>query len=359
MRMTLATNDMVNRFGGSANFPGNTVNGSDAKSQIIDIISIIDIQNAAARISPYIKRTPTLPDGFLSERFGSNIYLKYELLQRTGAFKIRGAFNKMLMLNAEQKRLGVVAVSAGNHAQAVAFAARTLGIRGLILMPEDTPEYYLANTRDYGADVELFPTFTEAILAASCVEGEGMISVPPFDDVDVIAGQGTIGLEILQDVPQVTDVIVSIGGGGLAGGVATAIKSVKPNVRIWGVETEGTESMAKSLEADEIVELSAITSVAKTLGAPRVGKLPFELAKGFLEGVTVVSDREAVTELLYLLDRSKILTEPAASCTLAATETLKRNFGPENHVVLILCGGNIGVNELFELRKISLCQKTQ
>ncbi len=334
-------------------FGNPTINSLDEKSQVIEVISLADIQNAAARISSYIKRTPALSDSYLSDRFGSNIYLKYELLQRTGAFKVRGAFSKMLMLTEDEKSLGVVAVSAGNHAQAVAFAARTLGIRALILMPEGTPEYYLANTRGYGADVELFRTFTDAITAASLFETDGMTYVPPFDDPEVIAGQGTIGLEILQDVPQVTDVIVSIGGGGLAGGVAAAIKAVKPNVKVWGVETEGAESMAKALEADRIVELPAITSVAKTLGAPRVGKLPFELAKRFLEGVTVVSDREAVNELMYLLDRSKILTEPAASCTLAAAETLKGNFGPESHVVLILCGGNIGVDELFELRKTS------
>lgn len=318
-----------------------------------EIISLEDIRKAAERIRPYVKRTPLFRDDNLSTRFGSNFYLKYESLQKTGAFKVRGAFNKMLTLTDDEKRRGVVAVSAGNHAQAVAHAAKTLGVRALILMPESTPQNYLKQTIRYGAEIETYPDLSAAFDAAEHYKAAGMTFVHPFDDADVMAGQGTIGLEILEDVPQVTDVIVSIGGGGLSGGVAAAIKSLDFDVNVWGVETRGAESMAISLEANEIVELKEAKSIARTLCAPRVGELNFTVARNLLSGVTVVSDEEAVDELLYLLDRSKVLTEPATSCTLAAAERMKANFGPDSHVVLILCGGNIGLRDLFQLRATS------
>lgn len=318
-----------------------------------EIISLGDIRKAATRIAPYVKRTPLFRDDNLSTRFGSNFYLKYESLQKTGAFKVRGAFNKMLKLTEEEKQQGVVAVSAGNHAQAVAHAAKTLGVHALILMPESTPENYLKQTIRYGAEVATYEDLTAAFAAAEHYKADGMTLIHPFDDADVMAGQGTIGLEILEDVPQVTDVIVSIGGGGLSGGVAAAIKSLDFDVNVWGVETEGAESMARSLEANEIVELKDANSIARTLCAPRVGEMNFNVARDLLSGVTVVSDEEAVDELLYLLDRSKILTEPATSCTLAAAERMKTSFGPDSHVVLILCGGNIGLRDLFKMRATS------
>lgn len=314
------------------------------------IIKLSRIRQAAARIAPYIKRTPSVRDNILNERFKANFYLKLELLQHTGAFKVRGAFNKILTLRDEEKRRDIVAVSGGNHAQAVAFAAHQLGHRALILMPEITPRNYLEKTRGYGARVELFPTMADAFIRAREYEQEGFAYIHPFDDRDVVAGQGTIGLEILEDVPQVTDVIISIGGGGLAGGVAAAIKSLKPEVNIWGVETRGAESMTKALDADEIVTLTEITSIARTLGAPSVSPLTFDLAREFLSDVMVVEDAEAVREMFFLLDRAKVLTEPATSCTLAAAERLREKFSPASHVVLILCGGNIGLEDLFELQ---------
>jgi len=318
-------------------------------------VDLRQIQEAAKRIEPYIQRTPTVSDNVLSERFDSNFYLKLELLQNTGAFKVRGAFNKMLTLTEEERRRagGIVAVSAGNHAQAVAYAARELGQKALILMPEDTPQNYLSETRRYGAEIELLPTMADAFTKAKEYEREGRVYIHPFDDPLVIAGQGTIGLEILEDVPEVTDVVVSIGGGGLAGGVAAAIKSLRPEVNIWGVETKGADSMAEALKADEVVELSQVTSIARTLCAPAVGRLAFQLARRFLSGVTVVEDGEAVEELFFLLDRAKVLTEPATACTLAAAERLREYFTPSSHVVLILCGGNLGLADLFKLRSLT------
>jgi threonine dehydratase len=341
----------VNNFGFNPVSSKKAYFNRTAQNSACRAINISRIRRAAARIAPFVKRTPSVRDAVLSQRFDANFYLKLELLQNTGAFKVRGAFNKLLTLSEEETRRGIVAVSGGNHAQAVAYAAGILGHRALILMPEITPHYYIEKTRNYGAQIELFPTMTDAFRKAKEYERAGFAYVHPFDDKHVIAGQGTIGLEILADVPLLTDVVVSIGGGGLAGGVAAAVKALKPDVKIWGVETHGADSMAQALEADEIVSLAEITSIARTLGAPAVSPLTFALAREFLSEVTVVSDAEAVREMFFLLDCAKVLTEPATSCTLAAAERLRENFTPESHVVLILCGGNIGLENLFELRR--------
>lgn len=314
-------------------------------------ITLRSVQEARVRIAPFVKQTPLISSQILSQKLETNAYLKLELFQKTGSFKVRGAFNKILTLSAEQRARGVVAVSGGNHAQAVAYAATSMGMRSRIFMPESTPQNYLQATRHYGAEVCLLSSIEQAFAAAREHEGEGWIFIHPFDDPLVMAGQGTLGLEIIEDLPNVTDVIVSIGGGGLASGVATAIKSLRPQVRLWGVETEGADAMSQALAAGRVVELPRITSIARTLGAPAVSELTLRLVRKYLEGVTVVSDREAVHSLLFLLERVKVLTEPAASCTLAAAERLAKNFSKEHHVVLILCGGNMGVDELRTLHR--------
>src|SRR5262249_6806761 len=232
------------------------------------MISLSDIEQARRRISPYIRRTPLALSATFSQQLNTNIYFKQEVFQKTGSFKVRGAFSKMLTLSGSERRAGVVAVSGGNHAQAVAYAARELGLRALILMPKKTPANYVEATKGYGAEVALTPTAAEAFVEAARYSSEGWSDVHPFNDPLVMAGQGTLGLEIVEDVPDLTDVIVSIGGGGLMGGVATAIKSLKPHVRVWGVETEGADCMSRALAAGHVVEMPAITSIAKTLGAP-------------------------------------------------------------------------------------------
>jgi threonine dehydratase len=310
------------------------------------MIALEDIQSARERIRGRVARTPLVSSATLSSRLGATVYLKLELFQKTGAFKVRGAFNKALSIPEDQRRRGIVAVSGGNHAQAVAYVASQLGVRSVILMPEATPRNYLEATRGYGAEVKLVANSAVAFEQIPAYEAEGWNFFHPFDDPLVMAGQGTVGLEILEDLPSVTDVVVSIGGGGFMGGVATAIKSLKPNVRIWGVETEGADAMAQALAEGRPVHLSAITSIARTLGAPAVSERTLMLAQRYLESVTVVSDREAVIALRFLLERAKVLTEPAASCTLAAAERLRRNFTRGSHVVLILCGGNTAVDDL-------------
>jgi threonine dehydratase len=312
-------------------------------------LSLSQIQAARQRIAPCIRRTPLTPSATLSERLKTNVYVKLELFQKTGSFKVRGAFNKALSLKPEERGRGIVAVSGGNHAQAVAYVARALGLRSLVLMPESTPKNYVDATRGYGAEVKFAATATAAFAEVSQYEKEGWAYIHPFDDPLVMAGQGTVGLEILDDVPQVTDVIVSIGGGGFMSGVATAAKSLKPAVRVWGVETEGADCMSRSLAAGKVVTVDTITSVARTLGAPAPTERTMAIAKNLLESITLVPDREAIAAMRLILERLKVLTEPAASCTLAAAERLRDNFSSEQHVVLIFCGGNIAVEDFARL----------
>ena len=309
-------------------------------------MDISDVRRAQERIRPFVRRTPLERSESLSRRLDTNVYVKYELFQRTGSFKARGAFNKILSLSDEERGRGIVAVSGGNHAQAVAYASTAVGVNSVIVMPESTPRNYLDATRGYGATVDLQPTIAAAFEKIAEYKAEGMTFVHPFDDDLVMAGQGTLGLEIVEDLPEVTDVVVSIGGGGFAGGVATAVKAVKPSARIWGVETEGADAMALALDAGHPVTLDAITSIAKTLGAPAVSENTFSIAQELIESVTVVPDSEAVDALVYIAERLKVVTEPAASCTLAAAERLRRGFTRDSNVVLIFCGGNQSINDL-------------
>jgi threonine dehydratase len=213
-------------------------------------------------------------------------------------------------------------------------------------MPETTPRNYLDATREYGAEIVLVSKIAEGFAQLDAYAAKGWVPVHPFNDPFVMAGQGTTGLEIVEDVPMITDCIVSIGGGGLIGGVATAIKACVPGARIWGVETEGADCMSRAITAGHPVTMPAITSIAKTLGAPAASDETLELVRRYVESVMVVSDTEAVVALRLLLERTKMLTEPAASCTLVAAERLREQFTPDSHVVLLLCGGNLAVDDL-------------
>ena len=309
-------------------------------------MDISDIKQAQQRIKPYVKRTTLEHSQTLSNYLGTNVFVKFELFQKTGSFKVRGAFNKLLRLSAEERKRGVVAISGGNHAQAVAYASDVLDVNAVVLMPQSTPQNYSVATRNYGATVDLQPTIQDAFKKIKEYELQGRIFIHPFDDPLVMAGQGTVGIEIMEDLPATTDIIISIGGGGFAGGVSTAVKAIKPGVRIWGVETIGADAMSQALKAGHPVELAAITSIAKTLGAPSVSDQTLAIAQKNLEEVIVVSDDEAVQALTFILERLKVLTEPAASCTVSAASRLKDQFGKDNNLVLIFCGGNLSVEDL-------------
>ena len=311
-----------------------------------EVLTLSDVQRARQRIASCIRRTPIAASATLSERLKTNAYVKLELFQKTGSFKVRGTFNKALSLAPEIHAKGLIAVSGGNHALAVAYTARALDLAATVLMPESSPRMIVEGARGYGADVKFAASAAEAFAQVAEFERDGWIYMHPFDDPDLMAGQGTLALEILDDVPQVTDLVLSIGGGGLMAGVATAIKSLKPSVRIWGAETQGADSMARSLAAGKIVTLESIASVARSLGAPAPSERTFAVAQKYLESVTVVADKEALDASRFLLERLKVLAEPAASCTLAAALRLQGQFSAGKHVVLLLSGGNVSLDTL-------------
>jgi threonine dehydratase len=309
------------------------------------------ICRARSRLRGLLPRTPLVACETLSKRLGCRVSLKLECLQKTGSFKPRGAFNKMLSLGDDERRRGVVAMSGGNHAQGAAYAARQLGLSAIICMPRATPANYIDATRDYGAEVVLTPDIAAAFAEVDRLCESGRILVHPFDDPLVAAGQGTIGLEILDDAPDATDVYVSIGGGGLIAGVATAVRSVRPEIRVHGVETHGADAMSQALAAGQPVHLPAITSIARTLGAPKVSEFTLDAVRRLVEEVIVVEDAEAVAAEVFLLERAKILTEPAAACCLAAALRQRDRFRPSDHVVLLLCGGNVSATDFCAFRQ--------
>jgi threonine dehydratase len=314
------------------------------------MFSLQDVQDARERVAPFIRRTPIERNQSLSQELSANVYLKYELFQKTGSFKPRGAFNQVLQLSQAQRDQGVVAVSGGNFAQGAAYAGQVLGVRTLICMPTYTPKNYIEATKSYGAQVELASGVPEAFDLARRYQQQGMASLHAWDHPNQMAGNGTLGLELLEDLPEMTDVIISIGGGGLIAGMMLAIKALKPQVRIWGVETEGSDTMGQALTAGRVIQIKP-TSLAKTLGAPYIAADALLLAQKYLEQYLLVSDREAFHAQVYLMERAKVMTELAASCTLAAARRLAGRFTQTDHVVLLLCGGNLALESLLEYQR--------
>lgn len=313
-------------------------------------ITLETIRAARARIAPYVLRTPTLPRALLSSLLGLPVVAKLELLQHGGSFKARGAFNAMLSLGEAERTAGVVAVSGGNHALGVAYAARVLGLDATLIMPNATPENYVAGTRAEGAEVVLVSDIAAAFAEAERQAASGRTLIHPFDDPRVISGQGTMGLELLEDAPDTTDVIASIGGGGMISGVITAVKALRPEIRIWGVETEGADAMSQALAAGKPVRLPAVTSISTTLGAPAVSERTLAIVRDAVEEVLVVPDAEAVRGVQVLAEQAKVVTEPAAGCTLAAALRLKDRLPRDARVALILCGGNVSLADIERWR---------
>ena len=316
------------------------------------MINLEDIEAAGRRVSPYLIKTPLERNQTLSDDLGANVYLKMELFQKTGSFKPRGAFNQILQLDQSAKTKGVVAVSGGNFAQGAAYAASRLGIRAVVCMPDYTPANYVEATKSYGARVELTPDFPSTFLRAEQFVADGYGFLHAWDNPHQMAGNGTLGLEILDELPEISDIFISIGGGGLIAGMIVAIKARKPSVRIWGVETEGAETMGKALEAGEVTHITP-TSLARTLGGPYIAEDALRLAQEHLHDYIVVPDRAAIDAQCYLLERAKVLTELAASCTLAAARTVQGRFGQDDQVVLLLCGGNESLSNMINYAKLA------
>lgn len=307
------------------------------------MITFEDVRAAGARIGGHVVRTPTVRGP--SALFGVPVTLKLELLQRSGSFKARGAFGKLLTLSAAERRAGIVAVSGGNHGIAVADAAGELGIAATIVMPKSAPARSVEAARAHGATVRLTPTMDGAFALLHDLVAGGATLVHPFDDPVVIAAQGTTGHEFQLDAPAVTDVVISIGGGGLISGVATAFRAGSPGVRIWGVETEGADAMTRALAAGEPVA-TPLTSIVSTLSAPSVSALTLAHTQALVEGVLTVSDAEAVAGTIALAEHAKLWTEPAAGCLVPAARQVLERVGPGAHLGLLICGGNATVADV-------------
>jgi threonine dehydratase len=264
----------------------------------------------------------------------------------------------MLGLSADERAAGVVAVSGGNHGLAVAYAARELGIPATVVMPSTTAATSIAGARADGADVVLTDTIAEAFATATTEAALGKVLVHPFDDPLVVAAQATLAVELLEDAPDTTDVIASIGGGGMISGVISAVKALRPEIRVWGVETVGADAMTQAIAAGEPVHLPAITSIAKTLGAPAVSDLTLDIVRTGVEDVLVVPDAEAVEAIEVLAARAKLVTEPAAACTWAAALRLRERLPPDARVALVICGGNVSLDDIDRWRRELLGRTT-
>jgi threonine dehydratase len=308
-------------------------------------VSLADIEAARARIAGKVRRTPTFDSLDVSARLGRRAVLKLESLQMAGSFKVRGVFNKVMTMSDAERGRGLVTVSGGNHAIAVANVAGTLGIDALVLMPKVTPQFNVDLTLKLGARVELCDDAAEAFAKAEAYQTDGKVFVHPYDDPAIIAGHGTLGLELLDDVPDLTHVFVSIGGGGFMAGVAAALKAKLPSVAVYGVETVGAPTMTEALKADQPVTIRA-TSIARTLGAPFATPRTLSAAKLFLEEIVLVEDPPVVADLNWLLQTEKVLTEPAAACVLTAAQRIAPSLPEDSVVGLVLCGSNVSLTDL-------------
>lgn len=310
------------------------------------MIGITDIENAAERIAGHVVRTPTVPSHGLSALLGVPVTAKLELLQRTGSFKARGATARLLALSGAERAAGVVAVSGGNHGIALAVMAAALDVKATVVMPRSAPARSVEIVREAGASVRLTDDMDGAFSLVTRLRDEGLTLVHPFDDPVVVAGQGTVGLEFAEDADELTDVLVSVGGGGLIAGVAAALRARRPGLRIWGVETEGAEAMSRALAAGGPVPVP-LSSVVSTLSAPSVSQLTYDHVSALVTEVLVVPDREAVRGSLDLADHAKVWAEPAAGCLLPATRQVLERVGEGARLGLVVCGGNATTGDVL------------
>jgi len=308
---------------------------------MIPVVSLADIQAAREVLDGVAVRTPVEESRWLTALAGGPVFLKCENLQRTGSFKIRGAYNRIARLPEEERPAGVVAASAGNHAQGVALAAQLLGIKATVFMPEGAPIPKEKATRGYGADVIFSGKYIDQALvrAREFADETGAVLIHPFDHEDIVAGQGTCGLEILEQVPDVATVLVPTGGGGLIAGVATAIKALNPSVRVVGVQAEGAAAFPESLSAGHPVPLESMKTMADGIAVGRPGDVPFKAVQDHVDDVVTVSEESLSRALLALVERAKMIVEPAGAAAVAAI--LDNPTAYATPAVAILSGGNI------------------
>lgn len=306
------------------------------------MLKLEDFKAAKKRVDEVIEETRLIHSDAFSAECGNDVYIKPENLQKTGAFKIRGAYNKIVKLDDEAKKKGLIASSAGNHAQGVAYAAKKLSVKATICMPAHTPLIKVEATRAHGADVVLSgEVYDEAYAkAVELQKSEGFTFVHPFDDEDVIEGQGTIAIEILEELPDTDVILVPIGGGGLIAGIACAAKQLNPNVKIYGVEPEGAASALAAIHEDQVVTLTEANTIADGTAVKTIGNKTFAYIKKYVDGIITVTDYELMDAFLLLVEKHKLVAEGSGILALAG---LKKLYEKNKKVVSLISGGNIDV----------------
>jgi threonine dehydratase len=307
---------------------------------------------AHERVRRHAYHTPLLTSRLLSEKTGLDVRLKAEMFQRTGSYKIRGPLNKFSYLTEEQKRRGVICSSAGNHAQGVALAAKIHGIRAVVAMAKNATPSKIAATKAYGAEVVLHGTIWDEAneKAKELVESEGLTYVHPFDDEELIAGQGTLGLEIYEDWPEVEYAVVPIGGGGLISGVSMALKSLNPKIRVIGVESSGAPAMKRSVETGSLVTLDRVDCVIDGLRVKRVGATTFEVVRRFVDELVALPDEQIFEGLVWVMSHAKLVVEGAAAAPVAALLQGIVDVPAGSKVALVLSGGNVNLEQIRGLK---------
>jgi threonine dehydratase len=310
------------------------------------------IQQAAERIAGRVHRTPVMTSRSFNEVAGCDVFFKCENLQRAGAFKARGATNKILSLSADEKKRGVLAVSSGNHAQAVALAAREAGVKAVVCIPDDAPKMKVAGMRSYGADIRVFDRHKDDrdAFGREIAEREGLVAVPAYDDYLIMAGQGTSGLEFVEEVPDLDSLLTPCSGGGLFAGVSSAAKYLKPSIRCFAVEPDTANDTQQSVEKGERVKISPPPTIADGLRVQKPGELTFPITRQNAEAVLTVTDEEIIATMKFFLFRMKLLVEPSGAAAAAAVFNRKI---PSNcrRVGVVLSGGNVDSDVLREMLK--------
>jgi threonine dehydratase len=313
-------------------------------------VTLADIRAALSRIGPDIIRTPLVPSDAASHRAGIPVYLKLENLQRTGAFKVRGALSKVTSLAPEERERGLICASSGNHGLGVAYASLRVGTRCIVVLPENANPHKVALLKDLGAEIVHHGIASDVrqMKVDELSERHGYTQVHPFADPALIAGQGTVGLEILEDLPDVNEVYVPIGGGGLISGISTAIKALRPEARVYGVEPEHSNAMSEALRHGGPIALDRVETVADGLAAKITEPINFSIVSSLVDGIILVSDRQIMDATLFLLEYAKVLVEPSAAASFAG---LLANSGRKGESVAVMSGGNVSLQQIEDLRQ--------
>ncbi|HUG55620.1 MAG TPA: threonine/serine dehydratase [Candidatus Limnocylindrales bacterium] len=313
------------------------------------MVGLAEVRRARAVIAPHVLRTPLLASDALGERIGAAAFLKAENLQRTGSFKVRGAANALAALPEEERRRGIVTMSAGNAAQAIAYAGRAAGVSVVVAMPEAAPRTKVEATRLYGAEIRFAPDATGLMPIVAALQAEGLHFLHPFDDDDMIAGHGTLAVEVLEDLPDADLFVVPVGGGGLISGIAVAVAGLRPSARVVGVEPEGAPGMRRALEAGAPVRLASVRTVADALAAPFAGARCLEIVRRHVADVVLVSDDEIVEGMRFIAARVRLVAEPGGAAAVAALLVGRVPVAPGERVVAVVSGGNVDLSRLAEL----------